>query len=277
MAVPLPATIPATEVQLIQSKYVKQAYRISVALPISYRGKPRQRYPAVYLTDANWYFGLVTDLSRVLSRGASLPEAIVVGIGYPVDESPGAIFPPIGPLRLRDMTPVVGRTRDEKSAKQRRADRVETGGASKFLRFIQSQLIPAIDAGYRTRPAHRILAGHSLGGLFALYVLFQQPKLFSGYIAGSPSLWYNDRVTFQHESRFARTHNALPVKLHLAVGELEEEHPQSQMVSQLVQLAAQLESRHYQGFSLTRQILPGCDHGSAIPQTFQAGLQAVLS
>jgi uncharacterized protein len=113
--------------------------------------------------------------------------------------------------------------------------------------------------------------------LFVLYVLFQQPQLFSGYIAGSPSLWYHDRVTFQHESRFARTHTALPVKLHLAVGELEEEHPQSQMVSQAVQFAAQLESRHYQGFTLTKQIVEGCDHGTALPPTFQAGLQAVLA
>lgn len=34
--------------------------------------------------------------------------------------------------------------------------------------------------------------GHSLGGLFAIYTLVKQPGLFDGFIAISPSLWWDE-------------------------------------------------------------------------------------
>ena len=66
MTTSLKATIPATEVRTIKSRSVNQEYRISVALPHSYLSKPRKRYPTIYLIDANWYFGMVTDLARIM-------------------------------------------------------------------------------------------------------------------------------------------------------------------------------------------------------------------
>jgi predicted alpha/beta superfamily hydrolase len=260
----------------IKSKNVNQEYRISVALPISYLSKPRQRYPTIYLLDANWYFGMVTDLARAMTRGGPLPQPIVVGIGYSVDESLETAYEQVGQFRMRGLTPVVGRTPAKKNAKQPKGESKRTGGASKFLRFIRTELIPVIETNYRTRSTDRILAGHSLGGLFVLYALLQQPKLFQGYIAGSPSLWYHERVMFRQEGQFSKTHTALPVKLYLGVGELKE-YPVGRMVSNVIQYAACLESRRYKGFSMTKQILSNCDHGASTATTFQAGLQAVLT
>jgi hypothetical protein len=65
------------------------------------------------------------------------------------------------------------------------------GGADRFLRFLTEELIPLIDARYRTAP-FRLLFGHSLGGLLALHTLVERPDVFRGVLAASPSLWWND-------------------------------------------------------------------------------------
>jgi len=272
----LKATIPATQVITIKSKHVNQEYRVSVALPYSYPSKPRKRYPVIYVIDANFYFGMVTEMTRIMALCGGFPETIVVGIGYPVDEPLDTAFNQIAALRSRDLTPVVDKEREAKDAKEMKVDRVRTGGARRFLQFIKSELIPTVELEFRASPADRILVGHSYGGLFVLYALFHQLKLFSGYVAGSPSLWYRDRVTFKYESRFAKKNKSLPVKLYIGVGELEED-TESLMVSNVIQFASRLESRKYRGFSLTKQIMDNCDHCAFTAPTFQAGLQAVLS
>lgn len=252
---------------MVAARSVAQDYRISVALPASYAANPERRYPIVYLTDADLYFGMVTELTRVLVIGGELPEAIVVGIGYPLEEPLETAYQELFLLRTRDLTPV--------DDGQRTNPRRQTGGAPAFLEFISSELIPLIEGEYRVDPARRVLAGHSYGGLFTLYALFHRPELFAGYVAGSPSLFFGDRVTFAYEEVFAAGRTELPVRLYLGVGG-KEERVDDPMVSDLVQLVARLESRNYAGLALTRHIVDGIDHCAFTAPTFQAGLQAVL-
>src|SRR5262245_21965893 len=269
MTNPANASLLATEVRTLTARNVKQDYRISLALPPSYPSHPEQSYPTIYLLDANWYFGMVTEITRIMYFDGDFPETIVVGIGYPVDEPLEQAIQQVIDLRVRDLTPVRVETAERGGSRQ-------TGGAPEFLKFIQTELIPIIEADYRTNPAVRVLAGHSLGGLFALYVLFHEPKLFKGYVAGSPSLGYGDKVTFAYEAAYAGRHKTLPVKLYLGVGGREEliDDP---MVSDLYQFAACLESRKYEGLSLTKHVVENCNHCAFTAPTFQAGLQAVLS
>jgi pimeloyl-ACP methyl ester carboxylesterase len=53
---------------------------------------------------------------------------------------------------------------------------VKTGGGGKFLSFLKQELIPLIDQTYRADPNGRVLVGHSYGGLFALYALFERDE-----------------------------------------------------------------------------------------------------
>lgn len=263
------ATLPGTEVRTITAQSNGQEYRISVALPLSYHSHPKQSYPTVFLIDANFYFGMVTELTRIMSRGDELPEIIVVGIGYPTGEPLAHANDEVTRLRARDLTPIPNPATIGD-------DRRLTGGAPAFLRFIQNELIPLIEQDYRANAAQRVLAGHSFGALFTLYTLFDQPELFTGYVAGSPSLWYGKRVTFEYEAVFAEHHTSLPVKLYLGVGSLEEDidYP---MVSDFFQFVVRLESRNYAGLVLTKQIVENCDHRGFTAITFGAGLQAALS
>jgi hypothetical protein len=62
-----------------------------------------------------------------------------------------------------------------------------------FFRFLQAELIPRVDATYRTAP-YRLLVGHSLGGIAAINALYTMPETFNAYVAIDPSLWYDDRL-----------------------------------------------------------------------------------
>jgi hypothetical protein len=65
------------------------------------------------------------------------------------------------------------------------------GGSAAFRRFVRTELMPLIEARYRTTP-ERAIVGESLAGLFVVETFFLEPDLFDTYIAFDPSLWWND-------------------------------------------------------------------------------------
>jgi predicted alpha/beta superfamily hydrolase len=212
---------------------------------------------------------MVTDLTRVMVLCGEFPETIVVGIGYPMHEPLAEVTNEVRRLRIRDLTPVPDPAQgwDDPG-----------GGAPAFLTFIQSEVIPLIEREYRSDPSARVLAGHSGGGLFALYALFHQPDLFAGYSVASPTLDWGNKVTFAYEAAFAEARRSLPVKLYLGIGGREDPDPMdSDFYRDFYQLVERLESRRYEGLSLTQHIVENCNHCASTAPTFQAGLQTVLS
>jgi predicted alpha/beta superfamily hydrolase len=240
------ASIPGTEVRTITAQSNKQEYRISVALPSSYAAHLERSYPTIYLPDAYFYFGMVTELTRVMALCEEFPETIVVGIGYPMHEPLAEVTKEVQRLRIRDLTPVPNPAEGWDGA---------GGGAPAFLTFIQSELIPLIEREYRADSAARVLAGHSAGGAFALYALFHQPDLFAGYSVASPPLDWGNRVTFAYEAAFAEGRTSLPVKLYFGIGDHEDPDPMdSDFYRDFYQLVERLESRSYVGLSLTKHV-----------------------
>jgi uncharacterized protein len=160
----------------IQSEVLKQNRPYLVYLPPSYtaEGASSRRFPVIYLLDGGAHFnaatGVVHHLSSPNSGVSRIPEMLVVAI------------PNMG--RTHNLTPthVTSGPYSENS-----------GGAADFLRFLREELIPQIDARYRTT-AERTLVGHSLAGLFALTVFLDQPETFDHYIAIEPSLWWDDQL-----------------------------------------------------------------------------------
>lgn len=275
------AYIPATDQWIIDSNATRRPYRISVALPFSYHHEPEQVYPAVYLLDANLYFGLVTDMVRLLQMNGSFPSVIVVGIGYPLGELYGENFRQFVLWRDQDFTPVADKSFEQETAKWLGIDAVKSGDASRFLDFLALELLPKIENKYRADSMSRALVGHSLGGTCALYALFHQPDLFKRYVVGSPALAYGDRVLFRLEEEYAVQHEALAASLFLGIGGDEEtlDNPLDALVSvsDFYRFSTILQYRRYAEFKLTRAVFPGHDHLSVVAPLFQTGLKRIFS
>lgn len=153
----------------IQSRTLDRPFHIYVRLPADYETKPKQIYPVVYLLDGDSLFPILAPTHLLLTYDERLPEAIVVGIAY------GGFDPAVNFRHLDFTAP---------------ATSVPTGeaGASAFLQFLETELLPAVEHRYRVDPAQRILFGQSLGGSFVLYSAFTRPDLFWGRIASNPAL-----------------------------------------------------------------------------------------
>jgi uncharacterized protein len=188
-----PATIVASETRLIASAITGRQYRITISLPYAY-SKPHvegwpftdtpDRWPVVYLLDANWFFGMVTDVVHSMAWCGGTTDAIVVGIGYPEHENPQDTWLEAMVGRNVDFTPVPNEEREKRIGGMTKRP-VQTGDARRFHQFIGDELIPVVEHDYLADPSRRILAGHSLGGSFAAFALFETPDLFDAFIIGS--------------------------------------------------------------------------------------------
>ena len=157
--------------ETFKSAKLNEDRTIFVATPANYNTS-KVSYPVLVLLDADdqpQFNAAVANVAFLASRVA-IPDMIIVGI-------------PNGKDRTHDMTP---------AATGSTAKTFPTaGGASAFADFIIDEVLPKIRAKYRTLPS-TVLAGHSFGGLFALDVAAARPNAFSGIVAMSPSLWWND-------------------------------------------------------------------------------------
>lgn len=75
-----------------------------------------------------------------------------------------------------------------------------TGGADDYLRLLTDEIIPRAEEQIPGQALWRGLAGYSLGGLFALYSIYQT-ELFSRIASVSGSLWFPgfQEYIFSHE------------------------------------------------------------------------------
>jgi len=253
------ATIPDTEVRTVHSAIVDDDFQISVALPEGYASSDTS-YPVLYLTDADLLFAATTQIVRLMRLQAELPQILLVGIGYGGEDSGEWQT-----RRRRDLTPThapddVGR---------------DSGGAADFLRFIREELMPFVDENYRTS-SDNALAGGSLGGLFALYSLFHAPDAFQRYIAVSPSIWWDDRVTLQYEAEYAATHTDLAVTIFMSVSGLEEPpDSETRMISNAKDLADRLRGRNYSSLRLETIVFDDETHVSGVPAAISRGLRLI--
>lgn len=271
-------TLPETEVRNLTSNFVDQEYEISIALPPSYfhRDADNKKYPTVYLLDGNWYFGTAREVTRSMSFCGGIPEVIVVGIGYPASESLSESLKEFWRLRARDDTPVTDKKWEEKEKEKMSLDTIETGGAGAFLQFIKTELIPDLASNYRIERSNQVLAGHSLGGLFALHTLFHESELFQGYIVSSPYLELGDKHIFSTERDYAENNAVLAAKLFMSVGE-EEENMNSWMVSNLIRFSTILRSRDFDELMVTNRIFPNLNHCEVMFPALQLGLKWIFS
>ncbi|MBC8375838.1 MAG: hypothetical protein H8E26_07310 [FCB group bacterium] len=86
-----------------------------------------------------------------------------------------------------------------------------------FMTMFVNELVPWIDAQYRTMPEaeYRAVAGVSAGGLTSLLFTVQHPDVFGNCGAFSPAIWFGDLID-QYEAS-----PVLPVKIYMDAGTYE--------------------------------------------------------
>ncbi len=168
-AVPTPQPLVIGETVTLEA--LGQARAVNIVLPIGYAEEPERRWPVVYLLDG--------DLTQDLLMGAGLQrwnaiwgrsgDAILVGIATKD--------------RQRELLPA---TKDPAEAK-----RYPTAGESAAFRaWIAQTVKPMVEAGYRHNGI-AVIVGESAAGHFVVETWAQEPGLFTGYAAISPSLQWN--------------------------------------------------------------------------------------
>jgi predicted alpha/beta superfamily hydrolase len=177
---------PVPQRLVVHSNVLNEDREIWVRMPAATQGK-KESYAVLYMTDAGPNVNEIGSTIDFLADTNFMPPLIVVAIA--------------NTDRNRDLTPSHAGVKHSDGT----VDPVPTsGGSDKFLDFIQTELVPEIEKRYPTHP-YRIFAGHSLGGLFAVYALMNRPELFNACIATSPSLWWDDfRVLHQAQEFFAK-------------------------------------------------------------------------
>ena len=237
-----------TKAGYINSEIVSDSFFILVSLPDNYEFSSN-RYPVLYVLDGDIAFGIGASVSRYLQIGNNIPELIVVGIGY------GSLTKSVVKKRNRDYRPE------------------QSGGAEKFLEFINKELIPYIDNNYRTVPGDRIINGYSLGGLFCLYTLFTQPESFNRYIIGSPNLSWDNYSIFSYEEESPAKIGELELNIFVSVGGEESEEKYFNPVDSLV---TRIQNRNYLNTMIETSVFNGSGHLEGPPEAITRGLISVF-
>ncbi len=182
-------------------------YQLMVQLPGSYATNANARYPVIYVLDGYWDFKLLASIVGGLVHDKFMPEAIIVGIGYP-DE--GGKAPDYGKLRI--LRPDAGAGHAARTARTRARPATR---ASSWTSLDRDQFIPFVESAIAPMPVYRVLAGSRYGGLFALHVLFTRPSLFAAYICPAHRPPSRSGWLFDLEEQFAKSGTKLSARLYM--------------------------------------------------------------
>lgn len=179
----------------IHSHILGETRILHISVPDNY-GNSQNSYPVLYQLDGGEksFSEAVHDIRELSSRD-EIPEMIVVGI----ENSD----------RWRDMLPV----------------RVEThptsGGAHKFLEFIDHEVARFVEENYRADDV-RILFGRSNSALFAIFAITENTDVCKGYIASSPSLGHCEDYIIDRTVSFLNSYSGPERFLFVSNGGLDE-------------------------------------------------------
>ena len=246
--------MPRTHVAPIKDSKEDWQYELYIKLPEEYSENTDIRYPVIYTTDAEVHMDMLSGATEFL-----MPNVILVGISYQTDHADERA----NASRFRDYT-VSEYANPEIQA------RFQGGQAGHHLNFIRNEVMPFVDANYRTIPEENTYFGYSLGGAFGAFILFAQPDNFKHYILGSPafseaSLEFVDRL----EAKTAPQKEAVAVNVFVSLGELEERSTQS--VGHFMDV---LRRRDQSILALTGlEVIENSNHGTAFPKTVIRGVE----
>ena len=164
------------------SRFLPTDRDVMVYLPPEYDDQPDRRFPVFYMHDGQNLFDprksfvpgrtwQVRETADVMILAQDVEPLIIVGVHN------------TGDRRLAEYT-------------FRRDWKLGGGDAAKYGRLITEELMPFVDAHYRTLPGpeHTGMAGSSLGGLVTLYLGLKYADRFGRLAVLSPSVWWSQKA-----------------------------------------------------------------------------------
>ena len=252
---------PQPSRHVIYSEIVEQNIILTVDLPPGY-GTGSGDFPVLYLVDGNVYSSQVNSPKNMLIWDSIITPFITVGVdteNYSMKEW----------VRNREyfLTPTSAAAYDPSEGQIEKS-----GGGPKLAECFKKEILPFIESEYRTKKNDRTLAGHSFGGLFALYAFFNHTDMFQKYLASSPSLAWDDKIVFKYESSYAELNEDLKAKVFLSFGDLEN-HPDYPGIDWMNELVDKLASRDYPGLELEKKIHENENHLSVLAPALREGIK----
>lgn len=233
-----PPSLSFGVVDRLHSEKLGEDRRLNVFLPPGYEGST-EKFPVLYLLDGSAHedYFHVASLIDFLATYGVMPRTIVVGIS--------------NVNRQRDFTTP---TKDEKDL----VGVPISGGADRFVGFLEAELIPYVNSHYRTTGG-TMLVGQSLGGLLATKVLLEKPGLFEKYVIVSPSLWWNKQALIQSAGELMKKNQAPNRWVYISVAD---EHPEMKQTAQ--DLVARLKESSWPGLQYHYDYLAGENHATSL-------------
>ena len=236
------APLKLGEVITISSTVLGEDRAVLVSLPADFN-RSAQSYPVLYMLDGGTNFLHAAATAEFLARAGHIPPIIVVAIP--------------NTNRQRDFTPTAV------------ADRPGTGGADKFLQFMETELIPFVSDNYRGGP-YRVLAGHSLCGMFSVYTLTRKPGMFDGYIAISPYVMWDDNMPLDALAKRLAVPYPEKARMFITVGD------EPDYMDGLKRLRKLLNSENAKSIDMQMEAYPTDTHGSVPLKSVYAGLEYIF-
>ncbi len=226
----------------LTSKILNREVSVLIYVPEDYNTSSTN-YAVLY--DLNSFlFTYDSGTVELLARTSDIPNTIVVGV------------PPLE----RGYVPTPFEDREENPA-----------GADLSIKFLKEELIPFVEKNYRTN-TFRILYGHSVGGLFTMYTLFNYPDLFTAYVAGSPWFQTNDQYWLKNIEKMAKERKLDDKFLFMTVGKEEAELT----IDTYRELEKWINAKSIAGLTWKSAWVEG-DHGSMVGRNIYYGLIFIFS
>jgi predicted alpha/beta superfamily hydrolase len=262
------------------SKLMQRQYDVNVAIPSGYGSHPERKYPALLLTDGNYSFEMAHSICQDMGGGEIEPP-ILISIGSPVAEGIDGFTR----RRVQEFStpnwamqdPFGKAVADTCKKSAALPGQPCVGGAPKFLSFITSELLPELSKVYRIDIEDLGLFGHSAGGFFTSWVMFQGDARFKRFIIGSPAMAYGDGEIFRLEKQYSETHKDLRAGAYVGSGTLELADPFLEHIGMIVsgqaRLSSALNARNYPSLKLYAEIHQNLGHSDVVLVVLARGLR----
>ncbi|MBC7914796.1 MAG: alpha/beta hydrolase [Pyrinomonadaceae bacterium] len=244
----------------LNSKLVNDTFTIFKSLPIGYSKDSTKQYPLIIILDANAFFESVISELKFNTFIGLIPKSIIIGIGY-------KDFMTMDSLRSRDYTFPKAIPEYEMSI---------SGGAEKFKRFIDEELIPKLMKENRINIDKSVLCGHSLAGYFTSYYALKSAQenrfYLKNIVSASPSLHYNHKYLVNMAKELKS--DKMPMKMYISMGSEDMNDDESKGI--LDQFANQLLNKNYKDLNLKKAEYTNFGHIDAALPGFIKGLAYIF-